>query len=100
MPDQTEINAGGATQDLAEHHRYVTKSRLEIRRILNSIMQQGATLSTPIGGDDLITSIVAVEEDEDYLLFDSSLHHQHNENVLEQEQLFWSTSLEKIKIQF
>jgi c-di-GMP-binding flagellar brake protein YcgR len=100
MPDQTEIIAGGATQDLAEHHRYLTKSRLEIRRILNSIMEQGATLSTPVGGDDLITSIVAVDEDEDCLLFDSAQQHQHNENALEQEQLFWSTSLEKIKIQF
>jgi len=100
MPDQTEITAGSATEDLAEHHRYLTKSRLEIRRILNSIMEQGATLSTPVGGDDMLMSIVAVDEDEDYLLFDASQHHQYKEKALEQEQLFWSTSLEKIKIQF
>jgi len=100
MPDQTQTIAGGETKELAEHHRYLTKSRLEIRRIFNSIMQQAATLSTPVGSDNLITSIIAVDEDEDYLLFDCAQKNQYDETVLEQERLFWSTSLEKIKIQF
>ncbi len=101
MPNPNQATAKAEPKDLSEHHEYVTKSRLEIRRILNSIIEQAAPVTVPVGGDDFfLTSIVGIDEDEDFLFFACTENNQHTEQMLDQENMLCSTSLEKIKIQF
>ncbi len=85
----------------AEHHQYTTGSRLEISRILHSLVRQAPPVQVALGGDDIFTTaVIGVDDDEDYLLLECGRDHELKNRVLDLQKLLCSTSLEKIKIQF
>jgi hypothetical protein len=54
-----------------------------------------------LGGEDIFTTtVIGVDDDEDYLLLECGRDHQLKNRVLDLQKLLCSTSLEKIKIQF
>ena len=85
----------------AEHHQYTTGSRLEISRILHSLERQAPPVQVSLGPEDVFTtSVIGVDDDEEYLLLESTPDLGLRNRVLDLQKLLCSTSLEKIKIQF
>ncbi len=93
----TEVEA----PELTDHNQYTVASRLEITQILTSIMRQSALITASPGGDGFfLTSIVAVDEENDTLLIECARQQQQTEMILKQQRLMCSTALDKVKIQF
>ena len=101
MPDQyTDPGAapGAASND---YHQYVIGSRIEITQLLHGIMRQTALVSASVGNDDsFLTTIVAIDDQEGYLLLERARATEQARRVLSKQRLLCSTSLDKVKIQF
>jgi c-di-GMP-binding flagellar brake protein YcgR len=95
MPDQ---NAGAGQND---YHQYAIASRIEINQLLHGIMRQTALVTASVGNDDsFLTTIVAIDEDEECLLLERARQSDQAQRVLKKQRLLCSTSLDKVKIQF
>jgi c-di-GMP-binding flagellar brake protein YcgR len=89
-----------ATEHL-DHNQYTVASRLEITQILSAIMRQNALITASPGGENFfLTSIVAIDDENDALLLECGRQQLQNESVLRNQHLMCSTALDKVKIQF
>lgn len=84
-----------------DYHQYVIASRIEITQLLHGIMRQTALISASVGNDDsFLTTVVAIDDEEGYLLLERARASEQSRRVLSRQRLLCSTSLDKVKIQF
>ncbi len=85
-----------------ENSRYLLRGKADILYNLRSLMQKRAMLSAFIdaSADSFLTAIVAISDDERYLVLDAASDPAINRRVEESEQLICVAQLDKIKIQF
>ncbi len=84
-----------------DHNQYTVASRLEITQILRSIMRQNALITATSGDDSFfLTSIVAVDEENDSLLIECARQQRQTAMILQQQRLMCSTALDKVKVEF
>ena len=101
MPGLATQFAAVEPPQTVDDNQYTVASRLEITQILSAIMRQNALITASPGGDDFfLTSIVAIDDDNDVLTLECGRHQQQNLNALKKQRLLCSTALDKVKIQF
>ena len=101
MPNQNASQAAAEPSAESDCHQFAIGSRLEISQLLHAIMRQGALITASVGGDDFfLTTIVAIDEDEEFLLLECGRDTGQAQRVLNRQRLLCSTSLDKVKIQF
>ena len=102
MPNQNAVQREAqpaAPND--DYHQYAIASRIEINQLLHGIVRQTAMVTASVGNDDsFLTTIIAIDEDEEYLLLERGRQTEQAQRVLRKQRLLCSTSLDKVKIQF
>src|SRR5450631_2527289 len=96
-------NSSDSALDAAiDYHQYSIASRLEISQLLRAIMRNAGLITASVDGDSdfFLTSIVRVDDEARFLMFECERHGKHVQRVLSKQHLLCSTSLDKIKIQF
>ncbi len=90
-----EINADDAS-------KYLVESQKEIAYILRALMQKGERVTAHFNaGEDLIlTSILDVDMDADYVILDAGASEALNRKILEARKIIFITSQDKVRIQF
>ena len=86
----------------ADNSKYLIHAKTEIAYILRGIMQKNELVTAYFhqGNDFLLTSIIAVEPDEDVLLLDFGANDETNKKMLASSKVIFVTTQEKVKIQF
>lgn len=89
------------TPELNSDNEYTVASRLEITQILSAIMRRSALITASADGDGFfLTSIVAIDEENDALLIECGRQQQQIDLILKKQRLMCTTALDKVKIQF
>jgi len=85
----------------SDHNQYLVGSRLEITQILAALMRQSALITASSSDNQFfLTSIIAVDEENDTLLLELGRDQASIQHALKQQKLQCSTALDKVKIQF
>lgn len=84
------------------YSKYLLYSKTEILFLLRSVMQKGSLITVYFdqGKSFLLTALVAVNADNGQVLFDMGSDAEMNERALKAERLLFTTSLDKVKVQF
>ena len=97
--DATQLDAQPSAA--SDFHQYAIGLRLEISQLLHAIMRQGTLVTATIASEDFfLTTIVAIDDAEEYLLLECGRDSEQAQRALKKQQLLCSTSLDKVKIQF
>lgn len=85
-----------------EHERYLVHGRREIHQILQGLIDGRALVTAMIapGPQSFLTAVVAVGEDDQWIILDASGDSHINQRVGMAERLVCVTQLDKIRIQF
>jgi c-di-GMP-binding flagellar brake protein YcgR len=101
MPSQSATKAAAEPVTESDYHQYGIGSRIEISQLLHAIMRQTTLITASVGNDDFfLTTIIAIDDEDGYLLFESGRQTEQAQRVLKKQRLLCSTSLDKVKIQF
>jgi c-di-GMP-binding flagellar brake protein YcgR len=100
MPEHAHkpLNPGPAG---ADQSKYLIRSRLEIAAILDALRKAGSTVTAYFGGSDFIlTSIVAVKQEQNAVLVDYGADAAANRRALRAAKFTFVAAHQRIKIQF
>ena len=85
----------------ADYEQYAIGSRLEICQILKGVMRHAGLITAAVGSDDFfLTTILAVDDEDGYLMLECQHDSKHVPRMLKRQRLLCNTTLDKIKIQF
>lgn len=95
-PAQLELDQGDV------YSKYMLHSRSEILYVLRAVLQKGSLVTVYFdhGKSFLLTALVAVDADSGTLLFDVGSDEEMNGRALKADRLLFTTSLDKVKVQF
>ena len=95
-PAQLELDQGDV------YSKYMLHSRSEILYVLRAVLQKGSLVTVYFdhGKSFLLTALVAVDSDNGSLLFDVGSDEEMNARALKADRLLFTTSLDKVKVQF
>lgn len=85
-----------------DYSKYLLYSRTEIRFLMRALLQKGAlvTLHFEQGAAFILTALIAVSEDGNWIYLDYGGSEDMNQRALRAEKLVAATMLDKVKIQF
>ena len=95
-PSRLELEQGDV------YGKYLLYSRSEIIFVLRSVLQKGSMITVYFdqGQSFLLTSLVEVDADKGALLLDFGSNQEMNAKALKADRLLFTTSLDKVKVQF
>ncbi len=95
-PTKLELEQDGV------YGKYLLHSRTEIIFVLRAVQQKGSLITVYFneGRSFLLTSLVDVDGDRGTLTFDTGSDEEMNNRALKADRLVFTTSLDKVKIQF
>lgn len=95
-PSRLELEQGDV------YGKYLLYSRSEIVFVLRSVLQKGSMITVYFdqGKSFLLTSLVEVDAEKGALVFDFGSSQEMNERALKADRLLFTTSLDKVKVQF
>lgn len=95
-PAQLELEQGDI------YSKYLLYSKSEILFVLRAVLQKGSMITVYFdkGQSFLLTSLVDVEADRGTLVFDLGSDNEMNSRALKADRLLFTTSLDKVKVQF
>ena len=84
------------------YSKYLLYSKSEILFVLRAVLQKGSMITVYFdrGQSFLLTSLIAIDTDRSALIFDLGSDNEMNERALKADRLLFTTSLDKVKIQF
>lgn len=84
------------------YSKYLLYSRSEIIFVLRAVLQKGSMITVYFdqGQSFLLTSLVEVDAENGTLLFDLGSNNEMNRRALQADRLLFTTSLDKVKVQF
>lgn len=84
------------------YSKYMLHSRSEIVFLLRAIVQKGSLVTVYFdhGQSFLLTAVIMVDADNGTLLFDMGSDEEMNQKALKADRLLFTTSLDKVKVQF
>lgn len=102
MTDPRETNVSFELTASADDARFLVHGRLEILRILRGLAHRHEMVSAFFNGgkDLLLTSILAVEAEDNGVILDYSANDDLNQRLLASEKVIFVTSLNRVKVQF
>jgi len=95
-PTQLEFEQGDV------YSKYMLYSRSEILFVLRAVLQKGSLVTVYFnhGQSFLLTALLAVDGDSGSILFDMGSDEEMNQKALKADRLLFTTSLDKVKVQF
>lgn len=84
------------------YSKYMLYSRSEILFVLRAVLQKGSLVTVYFnhGQSFLLTALLAVDGDSGSILFDMGSDEEMNQKALKADRLLFTTSLDKVKVQF
>lgn len=85
-----------------DYSKYLLYSKAEILFVLRALLQKGAMITVYFDGGNafLLTSLTQISDDGNTLLFDFGSDQEMNQRALKATKLIFTTTLDKVKIQF
>ena len=85
-----------------DYSKFLLYSKSEIVFVLRSLIQKGAMVTVYFdqGKSFLLTSLLALTQDNSEFILDIGSDHEMNSKALETDKLIFTTSIDKVKIQF
>lgn len=104
-PTQREPQESASRLELEQdsiYGKYLLHSRTEIIFVLRAVMQKGSLITVYFDGGRsfLLTALLDVDADQGTLTFDMGSDKEMNERALKADRLVFTTSLDKVKVQF
>lgn len=95
-PSQLELEQGDV------YSKYLLYSRSEIIYVLRAVVQKASMITVYFdqGQSFLLTSLMDVDAEKGALLFDMGSNEEMNRKALKADRLLFTTSLDKVKVQF
>lgn len=102
VPDDNPAHATQLEDAEGDYSKYQLYSRTEIRFLMRSILQKGAliTLHFDHGKSFILTALIAVSDDGNWIYLDYGGSQEMNERALRANRLHAATVLDKVKVQF
>jgi c-di-GMP-binding flagellar brake protein YcgR len=84
------------------YRKYLLYSKTEILFVLRAVLQKGSLITVYFdhGQSFLLTSLIAVDAERGHLVFDLGSDDEMNARAFKSERLLFTTSLDKVKVQF
>lgn len=84
------------------YSKYLLYSKTEILFVLRAVLQKGSLITVYFdhGQSFLLTSLIAVDAERGHLVFDLGSDDEMNARAFKSERLLFTTSLDKVKVQF
>ena len=85
-----------------EYSRFLLYSKSEILFVLRSLIQKEAMITVYFdqGKSFLLTSLLAITEDGNELIFDASSNEEMNRKAIVADKLLFTTAIDRVKVQF
>ena len=85
-----------------DYSSYLLHSSAEILAVLRSLIQKGALITVYFdqGQSFLLTSLIALNQNQNEIVFDLGSNDEMNRRALVANKLFFTTLIDKVKVQF
>lgn len=102
QPGQTESSAKLEFEQADLYGKYLLRSRTEILFVLRAVQQKGSLITVYFneGRSFLLTSLIDIDADRGTLSFDMGSDEEMNNRALRADFFVFTTSLDKVKVQF
>lgn len=102
QPGQEEHSAKLEFEQADIYSKYLLRSRTEIVFVLKAVQQKGSLITVYFneGRSFLLTSLIEVDAERGTLSFDMGSDQEMNDRALKADRFVFTTSLDKVKVQF
>ncbi len=102
QPEQAEVPAKLELDQEDIYSKYLLRSRSEIIFVLRAVLQKGSLITVYFdqGKSFLLTSLIDIDPERGTLTFDMGSDQEMNDRALKADRFIFTTSLDRVKVQF